>query len=96
MAPVLLFDASRRSSKSSILNAENQDVSGHVGEVVNPVEAGDKYLVTINDRKSIVSVDEDELLQRQVEGDDIMILSLMKQTERLSVSATPKKEPLGS
>lgn len=69
----------------------NENVHDNVGEVVDPVNEGDKFLVTINDRKSIVSVDEDELIERQVQGDDIMILSLMKQTERLSVSATPKK-----
>lgn len=56
----------------------NENVHENVGEVVDPVNEGDKFLVTINDRKSIVSVDEDELIERQVQGDDIMILSLMK------------------
>lgn len=46
-------------------------------------------MVRINDHESIVSIDDDELQSRQVEGDDIMILALLRQTKRLSV--TPSK-----
>ena len=47
-------------------------------------EEGARVLVQINDQQSVVSLDEDELMKKQAEGEDIMILSLMRQTERLS------------
>ena len=47
---------------------------------------GDKLLVQVNDHQSVVSMDSNEIVKKQVEGDEIMILSLMRQTERLSVS----------
>ena len=55
-------------------------------------EEGARVLVQINDQQSVVSLDEDELMKKQAEGEDIMILSLMRQTERLSFrNMTPSK-----
>ena len=55
-------------------------------------EEGARVLVQINDQLSVVSLDEDELMKKQAEGEDIMILSLMRQTERLSFrNMTPSK-----
>ena len=42
------------------------------------IENGDKVLVQIEDHQSIVSIDEEELAQKQADGENIMILALMK------------------
>ena len=60
------------------------------------LKEGDRYLVKLNDHESIVSLDDDELREKQIEGSEVMICALIRQTERLSMTPSKNsKQPHG-